>query len=104
MALACSVLSGGHGPMSAVHAVFGSSGFSAAEAAASLLLASVCGAAAGSCLPGAAASGATGRGGSVSPRAAFAGSIGTAFEFAEGAPLPIHKAMPATPSNARTTA
>jgi hypothetical protein len=55
-------------------------------------------------LPGAAASGATGRGGSVSPRAAFAGSIGTAFEFAEGAPLPIHKAMPATPSNARTTA
>src|SRR5712692_8412642 len=116
MALAWSVLSVGQGPTSTVHVVFRSSGLSAAEAASSLLLASLCDGdddTADSCLPGAAASGAAGRGGSFSPRAACTGSVGAAFEIARDArslpgtpgrpPLPpVHKATPAQPSNART--
>ena len=117
MALACSVLSAGQAPTSAVHAVFGGSGFSAAGAAGSLLPASLCDGAedsAGSGLPGAVASGTAERGGSFSPRLASAGSGGAAFEIAAdarspagstaGPPLPAHKAMAAAPTNARTTA
>ena len=116
MALAWSVLSVGQGPTSIVHVVFCGSDLSAAEAAGSLLPASLCdgAAAAGSGLPGAVASGGAGRGGTVSPRAAGTGSAGAAFEIAGdarslpgtsgGPPLAVHKATPAEPSNARTTA
>ncbi len=116
MALAWSVLSVGQGPTSTVHLVFRGSGLSAAEAAGSLLLASLCdgAAAAGSGLLGAVASGGAGRGGSFSPRAAGTGSVGAAFGIAGdarslpgtpgGPPLAAHKATPAEPSNASATA
>src|SRR6266851_1744852 len=105
MALAWSVLSVGQGPTSTVQLVFRGSGFCAAEAARSLLLAWLCDgtAAAGSCLVGAVTSGSAGRGGSFSPRAACTGSIGTVFEIGRP-PFPAHKATPAQPSNVRTTA
>ena len=70
MALACSVLSAGQGPTSTVQVVFGGSGFSAAGAAGSLLLASLCDGAddtAGSGWLGAVASGSAGRAGSLQP-------------------------------------
>src|SRR5260370_26480208 len=118
MALAWSVLSVGRGLMSTVLVVFRGSGLSAAETARSLLLASLCdggGDTAGSCLLGAVASGSAGRGGSVSPRAVCTGSLGAAFVVAgdarslpgtpgRSAVPPVHKATPAQPSNARTTA
>src|SRR5260370_10843535 len=89
MALAWSVLSVGQGPMSTVHVVFRGSGLSAAEAARSLLLASLCdggGDTAGSCLLGAVAPGSAGRGGSVSPPAVCTGSLGAALLVAGDAP------------------
>src|SRR5580704_9320719 len=111
------MLSVGQGPTSAVHAVFSGSGLSAAEAARSRLLASLCdggGDTAGSCLVGAVAPGSAARGGSFSPGAACTGSVGAAFEIGGDAsslrgtpgrpPRPIHKATPAQPSNARTRA
>ena len=118
MALAWSVPSVGQGPTSTAHVVFRGSGLSAAEAAKSLLLASLCDGdddTADSCLVGAVASRSAGRGGSFSPRAASTGSIGAAFEIAGGARSlpgtagrptlpPVHKATPAQPSSARTTA
>lgn len=116
MALAWSVLSVGQGPTSIVHVVFRGSDFSAAEAAGSLLLASLCdgAAAAGSGLLAVVASGGAGRGGSFSPRAAGTGSVGAAFEIARdarslpatpgGPPFVAHKATQAEPSNVRTTA
>src|SRR5258707_15795621 len=116
MALAWSVLSVGQGPTSIAHVVLCCSDLSAAEAAGSLLLASLCdgAAAAGSGLLGAIASSGAGRGGSFNPRAAGTGSVGAAFGIAGdalslpgtpgGPPRAAHKATPAEPSNARATA
>ena len=75
MALAWSVLSVGQGPTSTVHMVLRGSGFSAAEAARSLLLAALCDGdddTAGSCLV---AAGSAGRGGLCPGTAAVPRSI-----------------------------
>src|ERR1700722_12857517 len=118
MALAWSVLSVGQGPTSTVHVLFRGSGFSAAAAAGSLLLASLCGGdddTAGSCLLGAVAAGSAERGGSFSPGAARTGSLAAVFEIAGAVrslagtlgrtPFPLaQRATPAEPSSASTTA